>query len=137
MRTYNNNNNNSGSTYNNNRPRKPQSIEETYETVEIDPDSIVGLSREAKTLLKSKREIKLFNQRGKKNFVNKEELSELNYKNLDMLKQFLNQIGGMLPSRITKVDRKHQRAIKISIKRARELALLPFPNQKSAAEFFE
>jgi small subunit ribosomal protein S18 len=119
------------------KPKKSQVLEETYEAVEIDPDSIVGLSREARNLLKSKKEIKLFNQRGRKNFINKTDLSELTYKNFGILKQFLNPIGGILPSRVTKVDRRHQRAIKIAIKRARELAILPFPNQKEAAEFFE
>jgi len=119
------------------RPKKSQVLEETYDEVEIDPDSIVGLSREARNLLKSKKEIKLFNQRGKKNFINKMDLSEITYMNLPLLKQFLNPMGGMLPSRVTKVDRRHQRAIKIAIKRARELAFLPFPNQKESAEFFE
>lgn len=119
------------------RPKKSQVLEETYDAIEIDPDTIPGLSREAKALLKSKKEIRLFNQRGRKNFVNKLPLEDLTYKNVHMLKQFLNPIGGMLSSRVTKIDRKHQRAIKIAIKRARELALLPFPNQKEAAEFFE
>ncbi len=120
-----------------NKYKKPQSLEEVYETVEIDPDSIPGLSREAKNLLKSKKEIKLFNQRGRKNFVNKIPLVEITYKNIDLLKQFLNPLGGILPSRVTRVDRRHQRAVKIAIKRAREMSLLPFPNQKEAAEFFE
>ena len=121
----------------NNKHKKSHALEETYEAVEIDPDSIVGLSREARNLLKSKKEIKLFNQRGRKNFINKIPLSQITYKNFDLLKQFLNPIGGILPSRVTKVDRKHQRAIKIAIKRAREMAILPFPNQREAAEFFE
>jgi small subunit ribosomal protein S18 len=120
-----------------NKYKKPQSLEEVYETIEIDPDSIPGLSREAKNLLKSKKEIKLFNQRGRKNFVNKIPLVEITYKNIDLLKQFLNPLGGILPSRVTRVDRRHQRAVKIAIKRAREMSLLPFPNQKEAAEFFE
>lgn len=120
-----------------NKSRKPNNLDEVYDTPEIDPDSIVGLSREAKALMKSKKDIRLFNQRGRKQFVNKVELSEITYTSLDIITQFLNPIGGILPSRITKVDKKHQRAIKVAIKRARELALLPFPNQKSAAEFFE
>jgi small subunit ribosomal protein S18 len=119
------------------KPKKSQVLEENYDTPEIDPDSIQGLSREAKTLLKSKKEIKLFNQRGRKNFINKLELEQITYKDLDILKQFLNPIAGMLPSRVTKVDRRHQREIKIAIKRAREMALLPFPNQREAGEFFE
>ena len=117
--------------------KKSQVLEESYDAVEIDPDSIVGLSREARSLLKSKKEIKLFNQRGRKNFINEIPLSEITYKNFDLLRQFLNPIGGILPSRVTKVDRRHQRAVKIAIKRAREMAILPFPNQKEAAEFFE
>lgn len=121
----------------NNNNKKTRGLEESYEAVNIDPDSIVGLSREARNLLKSKKDIKLFNQRGRKNFINKTPLSEITYKNFALLRQFVNQIGGILPSRVTKVDRKHQRAIKIAIKRAREMAILPFPNQREAAEFFE
>lgn len=103
----------------------------------VDPDSIQGLSPEAVRVLKSGKDVKLFNQRGKKNFINKVELPDINYKNIDLILGFLNLIGGIVPRRITKADRKHQRMLKIAIKNARQLALIPYSNQKESAEFFE
>ena len=53
-------------------------------------------------------------------------LELITYKNIKLLEQFTSERGKILPSRITGVTAKKQRALKISIKRARVLALLPF-----------
>lgn len=52
------------------------------------------------------------------------EISEINYKNLILLNKFLSERGRIIPSRITSVSLKKQRALANAIKRARQLALL-------------
>ncbi len=51
-------------------------------------------------------------------------LAEINYKNLRLLNKFLSERGKILPSRITNVDMKKQRALTNAIKKARHLALI-------------
>jgi small subunit ribosomal protein S18 len=50
----------------------------------------------------------------------------IDYKNPELLEQFISEGGRMLPSRITNVCAKHQRSLKKSIKHSRVIALLPF-----------
>ena len=49
---------------------------------------------------------------------------EVNYKNIKLLKKYISENGKILPSRITNVSQKKQRELSLSIKRARNLALL-------------
>ena len=46
------------------------------------------------------------------------------YKNIKLLKRYVSENGKILPSRITNVSQKKQRELSLSIKRARNLALL-------------
>ena len=48
----------------------------------------------------------------------------VDYKNIKLLKRYLSENGKILPSRITSVSQKKQRELSLSIKRARNLALL-------------
>ena len=48
----------------------------------------------------------------------------VDYKNVRLLKKYMSEDGKILPSRITKVSQKKQRELSISIKRARNLALI-------------
>ena len=48
----------------------------------------------------------------------------IDYKNIKLLKKYVSENGKILPSRITSVSQKNQRKLSISIKRARNLALL-------------
>ena len=48
----------------------------------------------------------------------------INYKNVKLLKKYMSENGKILPSRITNVSQKKQRELSLSIKRARNLALL-------------
>ena len=48
----------------------------------------------------------------------------VNYKNIKLLKRYISETGKILPSRITSVSQKKQRELSLSIKRARNLALI-------------
>ena len=58
-----------------------------------------------------------------------EGITEVDYKDLDMLKSFITETGKIVPSRITGTKAKYQRQLATAIKRARFLALLPFSDQ--------
>tara|TARA_B100000900_G_C19968792_1_gene468880 strand:+ start:17 stop:289 length:273 start_codon:yes stop_codon:yes gene_type:complete len=49
---------------------------------------------------------------------------QIDYKNIKLLKKYISENGKILPSRITNVSQKKQRELSLSIKRARNLALL-------------
>ena len=49
---------------------------------------------------------------------------EVDYKNIKLLKKYVSENGKILPSRITNVSQKKQRELSVSIKRARNLALI-------------
>ena len=49
---------------------------------------------------------------------------KIDYKNIKLLKKYVSENGKILPSRVTNVCQKKQRELSISIKRARNLALL-------------
>ena len=48
----------------------------------------------------------------------------IDYKNIRLLKKYVSENGKILPSRITSVSQKKQRELSLSIKRARNLALI-------------
>jgi len=50
----------------------------------------------------------------------------IDYKDAEFLKKFLNDQGKMLPRRITGNSLKFQRKVATAIKRARQMALLPY-----------
>ena len=49
---------------------------------------------------------------------------KVDYKNIKLLKRYISENGKILPSRITSVCQKKQRELSLSIKRARNLALI-------------
>lgn len=57
-------------------------------------------------------------------FCSKKE--EIDYKDIGKLSKFVSEKGKILPRRATGVCAKHQRELATAIKRAREMALLPF-----------
>jgi small subunit ribosomal protein S18 len=48
----------------------------------------------------------------------------IDYKNIRLLKKYTSENGKILPSRITSVSQKKQKQLTLSIKRARNLALI-------------
>ena len=55
----------------------------------------------------------------------------IDYKNPKQLKQHLTEGGKIVPRRITGVSAKYQRKIAKAIKRARQLALMPYTARES------
>ena len=51
---------------------------------------------------------------------------KIDYKDVKLLQRFVSEKGKIVPSRITAVSAKKQRELAQAIKRARNLALLPF-----------
>ena len=49
---------------------------------------------------------------------------KIDYKNIRLLKKYISENGKILPSRVTNVSQKKQRELSVSIKRARNLALI-------------
>ena len=54
---------------------------------------------------------------------------EIDYKNLDKLRQYIGETGKILPGRISGASASLQRRITAEIKRARYLGLLPYTDQ--------
>ena len=75
------------------------------------------------------------NRRGKKRGFSRVKVSRLttdktlvvDYKDHKLLRSFLSETGKILPRRITGNTAKQQREVALAIKRARHLALLPYP----------
>ncbi len=55
-----------------------------------------------------------------------EKIEWIDYKDIDMLKDFINENGKIIPARITGTKAGYQRQLSTAIKRARYLALLPY-----------
>jgi small subunit ribosomal protein S18 len=55
-----------------------------------------------------------------------EGIEQVDYKDVELLKDFIGETGKIVPSRITGTKAKYQRQLATAIKRARYLALLPY-----------
>jgi len=71
---------------------------------------------------------KPFRPRKKKKvcFFCAEKIEHIDYKNVGSFKKNLSERSKILPRRITGTCAKHQRQLTIAVKRARELALVPY-----------
>ncbi len=58
---------------------------------------------------------------------------KIDYKNVRMLGHYISERGKIMPSRITAVSNKYQRALTQAIKRARFLALLPYAGERTSS----
>ena len=56
-------------------------------------------------------------------------VAEIDYKDIELLKQFVTETGKIVPSRVTGTSAKYQRQLAKAIKRARYVALLPYSDQ--------
>jgi small subunit ribosomal protein S18 len=55
-----------------------------------------------------------------------EKITEVDYKDIEILKDFINENGKIIPARITGTKMHYQRQLSVAVKRARFLALLPY-----------
>jgi small subunit ribosomal protein S18 len=55
-----------------------------------------------------------------------EGIKEVDYKDIAILKDFINENGKIIPARITGTKARYQRQLSVAVKRARFLALLPY-----------
>ena len=58
-----------------------------------------------------------------------EKIQEVDYKQVDLLKDFITENGKIIPARITGTKAHYQRQLSVAVKRARFLALLPYTDQ--------
>ena len=56
----------------------------------------------------------------------KDKVEEVDYKNLNQLRRYISEKGKIRNRRITGARRRHQRQVAVAVKRAREMALLPY-----------
>jgi len=59
-----------------------------------------------------------------------EGIKEIDYKDINILKQYVGESGKIVPSRITGTKAKYQRQLATAVKRARFLALLPYTDNQ-------
>ena len=55
-----------------------------------------------------------------------DETAVIDYKDANKLKRYISERGKILPRRITGNCAKHQRALTVAVKRARQIAILPY-----------
>ena len=87
-----------------------------------------SMSRAAKAKAKGKRDGRrgaLFRRRKFRRFT-AEKVEWIDYKDIEVLKDFVNETGKIIPARITGTAAGYQRQLSEAIKRARFLALLPY-----------
>lgn len=60
-----------------------------------------------------------------------EGIKEIDYKDLNILKNYITETGKIVPSRISGTNAKYQRQLATAIKRARYLALIPYCDSHS------
>jgi small subunit ribosomal protein S18 len=81
-------------------------------------------------------------RRGKRQYFRKkkvckfcvEKMDFIDYKRADILSQFVQERGKILPRRMTGVCARHQRWLGVAIKRARNIALLPFAGSAAGVQ---
>ena len=58
-----------------------------------------------------------------------EGITEIDYKDLSLLKNYITETGKIVPSRITGTKARYQRQLTEAVKRARYLSLLPYTDR--------
>jgi len=59
-------------------------------------------------------------------YFTKNKIEYIDYKDVELLKKFISPNGKITPRRVTGTSAKYQRMLSTAIKRARQMALLPY-----------
>jgi small subunit ribosomal protein S18 len=59
-------------------------------------------------------------------FFCKDKVEEVDYKSYNQLRRYVSEKGKIRSRRITGTCRRHQKQVAVAVKRAREMALLPY-----------
>jgi small subunit ribosomal protein S18 len=62
----------------------------------------------------------------KQNFLSQNKVTYIDYKDIDVIKKFVNPHGRLIARKRTGVSANHQRQLAAALKRARFLGLMPF-----------
>ena len=84
----------------------------------------------AKTRESSGRRSRRFSDRYRPRKYAKIPVENIDYKDLNLIRKFISDRGKMRSRRVTGLSRRHQRQLALAVKRARELALLPYVKAK-------
>lgn len=77
----------------------------------------------------NKKRTKKIIRRRRQCFFTKNKIDYIDYKNVDLLKRFVNINGKIITRKITCTTAKFQRQLAKAIKRARYMALMPYTNK--------
>jgi len=69
------------------------------------------------------------NKRRKVCYFTVNKITHIDYKDSETLKKFISERGKILPRRVTGTSAKYQRMLTVAIKRARQIALLPYTTE--------
>lgn len=61
-------------------------------------------------------------------YFTKNKITFIDYKDVELLKRFIAQNGKIIPRRATGTSAKYQRQLATAIKKARQMALIPYVN---------
>ena len=59
-------------------------------------------------------------------YFTKNKITTIDYKDIELLKRFISANGKIIPRRVTGTSAKYQRELATAIKRARQMALIPY-----------
>jgi len=72
---------------------------------------------------------KRYFRRKKVCFLYTEKIDHIDYKDIELLKRFITERGKIIPRRISGASAQDQRRLRTAIKRARNIALIPFASK--------
>ena len=59
-------------------------------------------------------------------YFTKNNITHIDYKDVELLRRYISANGKIIPRRVTGTSSKYQRMLAVAIKRARHMALLPY-----------